>query len=64
MNNIIVSSGSGCGSVCRAVASDTWDPRFESSQWHNMITVNCWKDEHKEKEAENGPFLEEKTKYM
>ena len=40
--------GSGCGSVGRAVASDTRDPRFESSQRQKFIfiehvftTVNC-----------------------
>ena len=39
--------GSGCGSVGRAVASDTRDPRFESSHWQKIIyiehlfTVNC-----------------------
>ena len=56
-----MASGSG-GSVGRAVASDTRGPRFESSNRRNfimnMFTVNCWKDENKEKEAENGPFLE------
>ena len=40
-------SGSGCGSVGRAVASDTRGPRFESSHWQKIIhiehlfTVNC-----------------------
>ena len=37
--------GSGCGSVGRAVASDTRGPRFKSSHWQNYIehlfTVNC-----------------------
>ena len=46
----------------RAVASDTRGPRFESS--HRQLLLNiyllltvCRKDEKKEKEAENGPFL-------
>ena len=45
----------GCGSVGRAVASDTRGPWFESSQ----LYVHCqlhWLDEIKEKEAGNGPF--------
>ena len=39
--------GSGCGSVGRAVASDTRDPRFESIHRQkfiyikNLFTVNC-----------------------
>ena len=57
----MMSVGSGCGSVGRAVASDTRGPRFESSHRRNfimnMFTNNCWKDENKEKEAENGPFF-------
>ena len=28
--------GSGCGSVGRAVASDTRGPKFESSHWQNL----------------------------
>ena len=31
--------GSGCGSVGRAVASDTRDPRFESSHWQKFIYI-------------------------
>ena len=50
--------GSGCGSVGRAVASDSRSSRFEYS--HKNILNNyiqlLWKDENK-KEAENGPFL-------
>ena len=43
--------GSGCGSVGRAVGSDTRDPRFESSRWQNLYWtfVYCqpfWKDEN------------------
>ena len=46
--------GSGCGSVGRVFASDL---QLESSYWQdfimNIFTVNCWKDENKEKEAGN-----------
>ena len=41
------SMGSGCGTVGRAVASNTRGPRFESSYWQkfiyieNLFTVNC-----------------------
>ena len=53
--------GIGCGSVGRAVASDTRGPQFESSHWQdfimNIFTDNCWKDENNEKEAENGPIF-------
>ena len=31
----------GCGSVGRAVASDTRCPRFESSHWHTFIWNIC-----------------------
>ena len=31
--------GSGCGSVGRAVASDTRGPRFESSHWQNLLNI-------------------------
>ena len=57
--------GSGCGSVGRAVASDTRGPRFESSHRQNIyiehisisILVFCqlhWKDEkrHREKDTQ------------
>ena len=49
--------GSGGGSVGRAVASDTRDPRFES-QHRQTLSTNCTlkKDENKEKEARNGQF--------
>ena len=58
--------GSGCGSVGRAVASDTRGPRFESSHRQKFINieqllyaVNCVlkRRKIKEKEAGNGPFL-------
>ena len=42
------SVGSGCGSVGRAVASDSRGPRFKSSHWQknnifieHLFTVNC-----------------------
>ena len=59
--------GSGCGSVGWAVTSDTRGPRFESSQWQilNWTFVYCeqyWKDENKEKEAGNSPFLKERER--
>ena len=54
--------GSGCGAIGRAVASNTRGPGFESS--HRQLLLNiyllltvCRKDENKEKEAGNGPFL-------
>ena len=38
-------TGSGCGSVGRAVAFDTRGPRFDSSHWQNFIEhlfiINC-----------------------
>ena len=55
------SMGSGCGSVVRAVASDTRGMQFESSHRQsflvNVFIVNCWKDENKENEAGNYPLL-------
>ena len=45
VNNNYRLKGSGCGSVGRAVASDTRDPVFESSHRRNFILniliVNC-----------------------
>ena len=56
----IILGGSGCGSVGRAFASNSRGPRFEPSHWKKLYwTIQCqlyWKDENKEKEAENGPF--------
>ena len=50
--------GSGCGSVGRAVASITRDPRFESRHRHNCINqLYNRKHQNKEKEAGNGPSL-------
>ena len=54
--------GSGWGSVGRTVASDAKGPQFESRQQQKfsmkIFSVNCWKDENKDKEAGNGPFLQ------
>ena len=56
--------GSGCGSVGRAVASNTRDPRFESRHRQSFIyQLYIRKDENKEKEAGNGPSFK-KTKYL
>ena len=55
-----------CGSVGRAVASDTRGPRFESSHRQKFILNICflstvyWKDENKKKEAGIGPFLKKR----
>ena len=52
-------TGSGRGSVGRAVPSDTRDPRFKSQHWQSFIyqlSLNR-KDENEEKEAGNGPSL-------
>ena len=56
--------GSGCGSVGRAVASDTRDLWFKSRHLQNFIYQIIYqlfnrKDENKEKEAGNGPFKKE-----
>ena len=52
---------SGCGSVGRAVTSDTRGPRFESSRSQNFyiecILSTALKRRNKEKDAGNGPFL-------
>ena len=64
VNKLILSVGSGCGSVGRAVASNTRGPQFESSHQQKFIYILnicflstvCWKDENKEKAAGNGPF--------
>ena len=53
---------SGCGAVGRAVASDTRDPRFESSHLQNFICqLYNRKDQNKEKEAGNGPSLKKSS---
>ena len=50
-----------CGSVGRAVVSNIRDLQFKSSHGQNLMmnifTVNCGKDENKEKMTVNGPFL-------
>ena len=60
-NHLAIRRGSGCGSVGRAVASDTRGPWFESSHWQylywTLFTVNCTeKTTIKKKEARNGPL--------
>ena len=53
--------GSGGGSVGRAVAANFRGQRFESSHWQKIIlNIYCHpyrKDENKDKEAGNGPFI-------
>ena len=57
--------GSGCGSVGKAVASNTRGPQFKSSHRQKFIYILniCllstvyWKDENKEKEAGKDPFF-------
>ena len=57
--------GSGCGSVGRAVASNTTGPRFESSHWQKFIyllnicllSTVYWKDENKEKRGWEWPIF-------
>ena len=60
--------GSGWGSVGRTVASDAKGPQFESRQQQKFsmktFSVNCWKDENKDIEAGNGPFLQKKWARM
>ena len=50
-----------CGSVGRAVVSNIRDLQFKSSHGQNLMmnifTVNCGKDENKEKMTVNGPFF-------
>ena len=60
--HILLNLGSGCGSVGRAVTSDTRDPRFEPCHRRNFVyqficQLYNRKDENKEKEAGNGPSL-------
>ena len=58
------STGSGCGSVGKAVASNTRGTWFESSHQRKFIyllnicllSTVYWKNENKEKEAGNGQF--------
>ena len=52
--------GSGCGSVGRAVVSDTRGLEFEYRHHQNfkmnIFTVNCWKDDNKRKRGREWPF--------
>ena len=54
--NTFWEQGSCCGSVVRAVASNTWGLRIESSHRQTFNSQLYRKDENKEKEAANGPF--------
>ena len=58
--NFTKSGHTDCGSVGRSVVFDTRDARFESCPriFYNQL---YWNDEHKEKEAGNGPFLTRKV---
>ena len=56
--------GSGCGSVGRAVASDTRGLQLKYYHrqilyWTFVSSKLYWKDKNKEKEAGNGPFFKE-----
>ena len=53
--------GNGCGAVGRVVASDTRDPRFESSHWQYFLLSTALKScikktKIKKKGAGNGPI--------
>ena len=61
-SKVEISQGSGCGSVGRAVASNTREPRFEPHHRQNFIYQIIYqlykrKDENNEKKAGNGPSL-------
>ena len=57
-NRIKFSKGSGCSTVGSSDASDTTDPRFVSSHWQFLFTVNFFKKTKiKKKEAENCPIF-------
>ena len=61
--------GSGCGSVGKAVASDTTGPRFESSHWQKFIYIlnifllstMYWKEKIKKKRPGMAHFLKKQT---
>ena len=56
--------GSGCGSVGRAVASNTKDPQFKSRNQENYTYQLYYrKDENKEKEAGNGPSFKKTRRH-
>ena len=53
----------GCGSVGKAVASDSRDPWFGSRQWQNFIyQLFNRNDENKGKEATDGPSFKNEPK--
>ena len=59
-NNVKI-SGSGCGAVVRAVASDTRGHGFESSHWQLLLNIYllvivCRKDENKRKRGWEWPI--------
>ena len=51
------SASGGCGSVSRAVASNSRGPWFESSHWQKFTINRIEKTKINKKEARNGPFL-------
>ena len=55
-----MSKGSSCGSVGKAVASDTRDPRFQSSHWyifyHQLNGFCAENTKIKKKNTGNGPI--------
>ena len=59
--------GQWCGSVGRSDVSNSKGLQFESSHWPifiiNILTVNCWKDENKQKDNGNSSFFRLFTKY-
>ena len=58
--------GSGGGSVGRAVATDTKDPRFKSQHRQFFLPIVRFnvKDKNKEKETGKGPSLFEKECFV
>ena len=67
----LIKKGSGCGSVGRAVASNTRGLRFESSHWETLISdisfVYCqmyWKDEIKKKRPGMAHFYKSSDLYL
>ena len=56
-----VFQGSDCGSDGSVVASNTRGPQWESRHRQNLIinifTVNCWRDENKEKRGREWPIF-------
>ena len=72
LKQLITYWGSGCGSVGRAVTSNTRGPRFESSHRQKLIYIlnYCllstvyWKTKIKKKEDGNGPFFKKTIDYL